>query len=121
VSAKKTGSTITTTVVTRQGTLRISSFAARAGSLRHRHPRGGLQIERPDGSRYCIRQATSTDIALTKVTDVHELGAQLTNAEWMKQHAGRGAGCVNCHSIQRIVNSTHTAEEFVDIIQRMAL
>jgi streptogramin lyase len=66
-------------------------------------------------------KASSAGLALTQVTDVHELGRQLTNAEWMNSMPGRGAGCVTCHSIQRIVYSTHTADEFVNIIQRMSL
>src|SRR5260370_6161091 len=65
-------------------------------------------------------KAVSADIVLKKVTSVHKLGAQLTNAEWMNSMPGNGAGCVNCHSVQRIVNSTHTAEEWMEIIPRMA-
>ena len=122
VSAKKAGSTITTTVVTDDK----GHYAFPASRLQPGHydvtiRAVGYKLPGPEAIDIASGKAVSTDLALTKVTNVHELGAQLSNAEWMNSMPGRGAGCVNCHSVQRIVNSTHTADEFVDIIQRMAL
>jgi streptogramin lyase len=122
VSAKKTGSTITTTVVTDEK----GHYAFPASRLEPGHydiaiRAVGFKLSGATSADVSANKAATADLALTKVTDIHELGAQLTNAEWMNSMPGNGAGCVNCHSVQRIVNSTHTADEFVDIIQRMAV
>ena len=121
VSAKKTGSTITTTVVTDEK----GHYAFPASRLQPGHydiaiRAVGYALNGPKAADIAANKALSADIALRKVTDVHELGAQLTNAEWVNSMPGPGVGCVDCHSVQRVVNSTHTADEWVEIIQRMA-
>jgi streptogramin lyase len=63
------------------------------------------------------------DLKLAKTKD---LAAQLSNQEWMHSVPGsddqRKAlfGCTNCHTVERILNSTHTAEEFLAVMKRMA-
>ena len=122
VSAKMTGSNITTTVVTdEKGHYAFPVSRMRPGHYEIAIRAVGYKLPAAKAIDIASGKAASADLALAKVTDVHELGAQLTNAEWMNSMPGRGAGCVNCHSIQRIVNSTHTADEFVDVIQRMSL
>jgi len=121
VSAKKTGSTITTTVVTdEKGHYAFPASRLEPGHYNITIRAVGYKLNGPTAADIAANKAMTENLALKKVTDVHELGAQLTNAEWMDSMPGRGAGCVNCHSIQRIVNSTHTADEFVEIIQRMS-
>lgn len=122
VSAQKTGSTVMTTVVTDdKGRYTFPSSRLTPGHYDITIRAVGYKLPGPKAVALSSGKAASADLALDKVTNVHELGAQMTNAEWMNSMPGRGAGCVNCHSIQRIVNSGHTADEFVDIIQRMAL
>jgi streptogramin lyase len=61
-----------------------------------------------------------------KLVPTKKLASQLTNQEWITSVPGTDAerkflfGCTNCHSVERIVTSTHTADEFMDVIQRMS-
>ena len=54
------------------------------------------------------------------------LAAQLTNMEWIASLPGTPqqrrliSGCTNCHSVERIMTSTYTAEEWEEVILRMA-
>ena len=65
----------------------------------------------------------TADLTLRPTTD---LAAQLTNAEWFASLPGDLAqkqflqNCVGCHSLQRPLYSTHTAEEFTAVQERMA-
>ena len=121
VSAKKMGSTITTTVVTDEN----GHYAFPASRLSPGHytitvRAVSYKLNAPMAADIAAKKALTEDIALKKVVDIHELALQLTNAEWMNSMPGPGVGCTDCHTVQRIVTSTHTSEEWVDIIQRMA-
>ena len=60
-----------------------------------------------------------------KLGTTRNLAAQLTNLEWMLSVPGADdqkralTGCTNCHTVQRILDSTHTADEFTALIPRM--
>jgi len=119
VSAKK--GTVTTTVVTdEKGHYSFPASRLEPGHYNITIRAVGYKLSAAKAADVASGKAASADIALAKVTDLHELGAQLSNAEWMNSMPGNGVGCVNCHSVQRIVNSTHTAEEWMEIIPRMA-
>jgi streptogramin lyase len=66
--------------------------------------------------------ATSADVKLVPTTD---LAAQLTSSEWVMSVPGTTAqkmqmlNCATCHTFARIVQSKHTADEFVHVIERM--
>jgi virginiamycin B lyase len=61
-----------------------------------------------------------------KLAKAKDLAAQLTNLEWMLSVPGTDqekrliSGCTNCHTVARIMNSTHDAAEWQQVIQRMA-
>jgi virginiamycin B lyase len=61
-----------------------------------------------------------------KLGKAHNLATQLTNLEWMYSVPGTDdqkralTGCTNCHSVERIVNSLYNADEFLNVIKRMA-
>ncbi len=69
------------------------------------------------------------DLALIRVTDPNSLAAQLTSLEWLNSFPGSEAqkdlitrnlvNCAFCHSLERIARSSHTAEEFIEVIRRM--
>ena len=65
----------------------------------------------------------SADLRLTRTEN---LAAQLTNAEWIASMPGTDAqkkfllSCNSCHSYQPIVNSTHDARQFLQVLDRMA-
>ena len=66
---------------------------------------------------------TMLDLKLKKTSN---LAAQLTNAEWMQSMPGTARqkdallNCVTCHTLDRIVRSTHTPAEFMQVQARMA-
>jgi hypothetical protein len=121
VSAKKTGSTITTTVATDEK----GHYAFPASRLQPGHyviavRAVGYSLKETRAAEVAADHAASADIVLEKVTDLHQLADQLTNGEWLNSMPGNGFGCADCHTLQRIVNSTHTADEWMEVIPRMA-
>ena len=67
-------------------------------------------------------KAATADIKLKKTKN---LAGQLTNAEWMMSIPGteeQKAGlldCVGCHTLERVVRSTHDSDEWTQVISRM--
>ena len=106
----------------------------------------GVTASRRHGSRPAITSSTIraegyeldgngvTDIAAGKTTtddlDAAQgrsnLAAQLNDAEWMlsipgtEQQKKSLLNCNGCHTLQRIVQSTHTPEEWMPLFDRMA-
>jgi len=68
-------------------------------------------------------KTASVDLKLAKTK---RLPAQLTNAEWMASIPGTEEqksmllNCVGCHTLERIVRSSHDAEEWTHVMHRMA-
>src|SRR5262249_58778271 len=60
-----------------------------------------------------------------KLTKTKKLTAQISNGEWLMSLPGADkekaflTQCVGCHTMQRIVSSTHDAAEFEQIFVRM--
>src|SRR5262249_10924838 len=67
-------------------------------------------------------KATNVDLKLKKTRN---LSAQLTNAEWIQSMPGTPKqkdvllNCVSCHTVERIVRSTHDVKEFMQVQARM--
>ena len=67
-------------------------------------------------------KTTTTDIKLNKTKN---LASQLTNAEWMMSIPGTEAqkagllNCQGCHTLERIMRSTHDADEWTHVVSRM--
>ena len=124
VSARKSGSPITVTVVTDQhGEFPFSGRAAVCRTLRVAHPRGGLRSRRAGRSqRRCRPDATLRSGCGVPA----DLAAQLTNTEWFMSMPGTPEQkrplieCMSCHSFERIARSTYDAEQFFPVLQRMA-
>jgi hypothetical protein len=123
VSAKKDGSTITTTVVSdNQG--RYSFPAGRLEPGRY-----ALSIR---AAGYDLAGPKSTDVAANtaaldlKLVKARNLAAQLSNAEWIASAPGSDrqrallTNCVGCHTVQRLFMSTHDSAEFMSLLTRMA-
>jgi virginiamycin B lyase len=61
-----------------------------------------------------------------KLKPTKNLAGQLTNAEWMMSVPGSDEmkiqliNCQTCHTLERIVRSTHDADEFMQVIARMS-
>ena len=67
-------------------------------------------------------KTATTDIKLKKTKN---LASQLTNAEWMMSIPGTEAqkaallDCGSCHTLERIMRSTHDSDEWTQVISRM--
>ena len=76
----------------------------------------------PVSATVADEDAATADIKLQKTKN---LAGQLSNAEWMMSIPGteeQKAGlldCVGCHTLERIVRSTHDSDEWTKVISRM--
>jgi streptogramin lyase len=123
VSATKTGSNITVTVVTGadgrysfpQNRLAPGQYALAVRAV-------GYEFGQPRKVDIGASDA-SADLKLRKSAD---LAAQLSNGEWLAsipgtdQQKGQLLNCVGCHTVQRIVRSKYDADGFLtQILPRM--
>ncbi|HEY2227681.1 MAG TPA: carboxypeptidase regulatory-like domain-containing protein [Xanthobacteraceae bacterium] len=121
VSAKRAGATTTTTVVTNaKGHYAFPAARLQAGHYAIAVRAVGYRLKGNQAADVADGAAASADIVLEKVTDLHQLADQLSNGDWLNSMPGNGFGCADCHTLQRIVNSTHTADEWMKVIPRMA-
>jgi hypothetical protein len=83
----------------------------------------GYVLEGPRTVTIAADKPAQIDVTLGKTKN---LASQLTNLEWMLSVPGTDeqkralTGCTNCHSVERILSSSHNAEEFMAVIKRMA-
>lgn len=124
VNAKKDGSTITTTVVSdAQGRYSFPASRLEPGRYALSIRAVGFDLEGPKSAEVAAGKTAAADLALVKTKD---LASQLSTGEWAmsvpstpKQKAFL-VGCTSCHSWERIVHSTHNADDFLPVLQRMA-
>ena len=123
VSAQKLGSPIAVTVVSdAQGRFRFPDGGLPAGRYALRVRAAGYDLA---GPKTIELGAAPADIAL-RLDKTADLAAQLTNTEWLMSMPGTAEQkrplmeCMSCHTLQRIVRSTYTAEQFVPVLERMA-
>jgi streptogramin lyase len=82
----------------------------------------GYDIEAPAKAFVEIETPATADIKLKKTKN---LASQLTNAEWMisipgtEQQKAALLNCVGCHTIERVMRSTHDSDEWTHVISRM--
>jgi streptogramin lyase len=124
VSAKPEGGTISVTVVS-DAKGRFAFPASKIGpdhyNLKIRAV--GYDLEGPKAVDVAAGARARADLRLVPTTD---LAAQLSDAEWMESMPGTDDqkrslfDCVVCHTVQRIVRSKHTPDEWVQVYQRMA-
>jgi virginiamycin B lyase len=122
VSARKDDSNIRITVVT-DALGRYSFPAAKLapGNYRISIRAVGYDLE---GAGTVALEANKTLSADLKLEKTRNLAAQLTNADWMATLPDAPqrrviASCTTCHTLQRIVNSTYTADDFMALVPRM--
>ena len=123
VSAQKAGSPITVTVVSDErghfgfpeGRLTPGHYALRIRAI-------GYDL---DGPQTVDLGNTSADVAI-RLRRTADLAAQLTNTEWFMSMPGTAEQkrplieCMSCHTFERIVRSTYSAETFFPVLKRMA-
>ena len=120
VSAKKAGSTITITVVSdKDGRFSFPAGPARARPVCAPHPRHRLRSRQSQEHRGRGAEDHHADLKLRKTED---LAAQMSNAEWINSIPGNDPrkgvflNCVGCHTLERVMRSTHSSEDFLDIM-----
>ena len=123
VSAKKDGSTISVSVITNaQGRYSFPVARLEPGRYSLQIRAVGYDLEGPKSADIAAGAPTSADLKLRKTRN---LSKQLTNAEWMMSVPGTDddklqlINCVSCHTLERVVKSSHDADEFVQVIARM--
>jgi streptogramin lyase len=124
VSAKKTGSPVTITVVTdRDGRYRFPRTRLGPGPYALRIRAVGYELESAVTADVAAGKNTTADLKLQKTRD---LASQLSNAEWLASFPGTDAQkasirpCTHCHTLERIVRTRYDVERMVAVIERMA-
>src|SRR6267143_473517 len=123
VSAKAAGSSVTLTVVSdAQGRYSFPASRLQAGTYSLGIRAAGYQLSAP-ATATVLPQGTKLDLKLGTASN---LAAQLTNAEWIASVPGTHSqkrtllNCVACHTLERVVRSTHDSAGFLQALQRMA-
>ena len=125
VGAKKEGSTITVDVFSDEK----GNYTFPAARLEPVHyalkiRAAGYDLDGPNAVDIATGKATKANI---KLKPTKNLAAQLTDADWVLSATGTDEqkkfllNCNSCHTIERIMRSNHSAEEFLQIFQRMSL
>lgn len=122
VSAKRVGSSVTTTVVTdRQSRYRFPRAKLQAGKYRLTIRATGYDLEDPGLIE--VKPDKSADVNLTLIP-TQDLVTQLTNAEIRLSIPGtdeqkRSLDCVGCHTLHRIIGSSYNVNSWLDVLHRM--
>jgi len=123
VSAKREGSNVTVSVITdAQGRYSFPADRLTPGRYNLQIRAVGYDLEGASTTELAAGQPNAADLKLRKTKN---LSRQLTNAEWMMSVPGSDddkmqlINCVSCHTLERVVKSTHDADEFVQVISRM--
>src|SRR5205809_3437781 len=124
IGAKKVGSTISIWVVSNaQG--QYSFPRERMGPGTYNISIRAVGYELPKTSSDVTAQPAQLDLKLNKVTSPTKLATQMSNGELLMSVPGTQeqklqlAGCVNCHTWQRVLFSRFDADEMAVVVQRM--
>ena len=123
VSAKRTGSTMTVSVMTDgQGRYAFPATRLETGAYTLRIRATGYDLEGPSSVDVAAGRTAQLDLKLAKTKD---LAAQLTNGEWFMSWPGTTEmkngllNCTQCHTLERVARSRHNAEQWIPVLQRM--
>jgi len=123
VTAKKAGSTVAITVVSdKDGRYSFPASRLEPGEYAIKIRAVGYDLDGNGSAAVVADKAATFDIKLKKTAN---LSTQLTNQEWINSMPGTPKqkdallNCVTCHTIERVVRSTHDVGEFMQIQARM--
>jgi streptogramin lyase len=123
VSAHKDGSIVTVSVTTdAQGRYSFPENRLEPGHYTIKIRAVGYDLSAPTKTDIVGEKTTNVDLKLKKTRN---LAAQLSNAEWMMSIPGTEdqksflLNCTGCHTLERVVRSTHDADEWMQVIHRM--
>src|SRR5436189_142188 len=83
----------------------------------------GYDLDGPKAVEIGAGKTATADLELRKAANI---AGQLTDAEWLASIPGTAnqkqqlLGCTNCHTLERTLRSTHDAEAFTGVLERMA-
>jgi virginiamycin B lyase len=124
VSARKQDSTITVTVVSdAKGAYAFPAPRLEPGRYRLSIRATGYALDGAGDVELSPGQTATADLKL-KPSPV--TSGQLTNSEWLTSAPGPDElkrsllSCTDCHSVQRIFESKHTAADFLKVFERMS-
>jgi streptogramin lyase len=119
VSAQRAGSSITISVVSdAQGNYGFPAGRLEPGDYSLRIRAVGYDLDAPVSVSLAAQAPAKLDLKLRKTED---LAAQLSNGEWIASVPGTDRqksallNCVTCHTLERVVRSRHTAEDFLKV------
>src|SRR5712675_590652 len=123
VSAKKEGSTVTTTVVSNaKGEFGFPADRIEPGRYNVTIRAAGYSLAGPKQIDVVAGAPASAEIKLTKAKSIQ---VQLSNGEWIMSAPGHDRtksflpDCVGCHTLQRVFSAIHTPEEWKNVFARM--
>jgi streptogramin lyase len=123
VSARKAGSSITVSVVSdNAGHYSFPAARLEPGRYTIAIRAAGYDLDGPASAEVVAGAAATADL---KLAPARNLASQLTDAEWLMSMPGTEEEkmflltCNSCHTIERIVRSTHDAKEFPEVFERM--
>jgi len=123
VSAQRAGSPVTVTVVSdAQGRYRFPADRLAAGTYTLTIRAAGYELAGTGTAEVAPQRAGTADLKLRKAAD---LAAQLTSTEWLNSMPGTAEQklplieCMSCHTLERVLRSRFTADEFVGVLRRM--
>ena len=124
VSAKRDRSTTTVSVITNaNGAFSFPASHVSPGKYTLSVRATGYDLQGSHTAEFSGNATVKLGLQLIKT---RRLSEQLTNAEWMLSVPGSEAeklnliNCVSCHTHERIMASKHTADEWVQVLARMA-
>ena len=123
VSAKRDGATVTVTVVTdNQGRYSFPAGRLEPGHYSLRVRAVGYDLDSVAAADVAANASAHVDLKLRKTED---LASQLSNGEWIASAPGTDQqkngllNCLGCHTLERVVKSRHSADEFMLVLPRM--
>ena len=123
VTAHKDGSVVSVSVTTNaQGVYSFPEDRLEPGHYNLAIRAVGYDLAAKTGADVVGEKTTNVDLKLDKTKN---LAGQLTNAEWLMSMPGTEdqkaalLNCTSCHTLERIVRSTHDADEWTHVVQRM--
>src|SRR6195256_713035 len=123
VTAKKDGSSVTTTVVSNdKGQYSFPAGKLEPGRYTISIRAAGYNLVGPKAVDVAAGAPATADMKLTKARN---LVNQLSNAEWLISVPGDDKiksflpDCVGCHTLQRVFTSLHDADEWKQVFTRM--
>ncbi len=123
VSATRAGSTITITIASdAQGLYSFPASKLEPGQYTLRIRAVGYDLDSPAAVEVHVQKASVADLKLRKTED---LASQLSNGEWIASVPGTDQqknsllNCIGCHTLERVMKSRHSTDDFMQVLPRM--